>query len=70
MTKAISINYLNLRARYKIRGLRNTQKRLVSKVNSWDVDIASYRQWQYDLWNITIEANDVKLELGDSFNCG
>ena len=36
---------------------------------SWDVDIAAYRQWQYDLWNITIEANDVKLELGDSFNC-
>jgi hypothetical protein len=36
---------------------------------SWDADIGNCRQWQYYLLNITIEANDVKLELGDSFNC-
>jgi hypothetical protein len=39
------------------------------KTISWDVDIQNFKGWQYDLWNITIDTNNMKLELGDSFNC-
>jgi hypothetical protein len=36
---------------------------------SWDVDINLFKEWQYELWQISLKMNDIKLDLGDSFNC-
>jgi len=36
---------------------------------SWDLDLQKFTSWQSELYNLTLETNNRKLDLGDSLNC-